>query len=120
MPATAPLPRRRARDTGLRDVIDQGAAVFQTGNASSSWWKTAATFFQHKQGGRFGERLVLAMQLALQFLDPSAVFPSLGGTGRPRFAQTGNGILFPAIESAGYRPCSRHRHCGWLRPSQRW
>ncbi len=38
------------------------------------------------------------MQLALQFLDPSAVFPSLGGTGRPRFAQTGNGILFPAIE----------------------
>ena len=46
------------------------------------------------------------MQLALQFLDPAAVFPGLSGAGRTRLAETsnGNGILYPAIELGRIQP----------------
>ena len=44
-------------------------------------------FCQHKQGGRFGQRLVLAVKFALQFLDPSAILPRFHGTRGTRLAQ---------------------------------
>jgi hypothetical protein len=44
------------------------------------------------------------MQFPLQFLDPSPVLPSIHGAGRPGFAETGNRILFPAIEFRRIQP----------------
>src|SRR4051812_29481744 len=55
-------------------------------------------FSQHKQSGRFGQRLVLAMQLTLQFLDPSPILPGLRGAARPRFAEAGDRIALPGLQ----------------------
>jgi hypothetical protein len=66
-------------------------------------------FCQHKQGGRFGQRLVLAMELPLQLLDPPAVLPSLHGADRAWLTEAGDRIPFQASSSAGYSPCSRHQ-----------
>ena len=55
-------------------------------------------FCQHQQGGRFGQRLVLAVQLALEFLDPAPVLPSFDGTGRPRLAEAGDRVLLPGVQ----------------------
>ena len=55
-------------------------------------------FCQYQQGGRFGQRLVLAVQLPLEFLDPAAVLPSLDRTGSPRLAKAGDRILLPGFQ----------------------
>ena len=61
-------------------------------------------FSQHQQGGRFGQRLVLAVQFALQFLDPPPVLPRLDGTGRPRLAEAGDRILLPGLQLRRIQP----------------
>ena len=73
-------------------------------------WKSLAdgaghTFFiRHKQGGRFGQCLVLAMKLPLQLLDPPAVLPRFHRAGCPRLAETGDRIPPPAIEFRRIQP----------------
>jgi hypothetical protein len=91
---------------GLFDVAHQVLAVFQAGHASSPWWKTAASFFDStsKAAVSASALSVLAMQLALQLLDPPAVLSGLRGAGRPRFAETGDRILFPGVQLCRIQP----------------
>ena len=64
----------------------------------------ASFFAEHQQGGRLGQRLVLAVQLALELLDPAPVLPGLDGTGRPRLAQAGDGVVLPGLELGRVQP----------------
>ena len=53
-----------------------------------------------------------AMELSIQPLDPLAVLLSLPSTSRPRLAETGDRILFPAHPAPPHSTCVRHsRRC---------
>ena len=56
-----------------------------------------------------GQRLVLAMKLPLQFLDPPAVLARFHSTGRPRLSEAGDRILLPGRPDPPDRPCSRQQ-----------
>src|SRR4051812_39576046 len=55
-------------------------------------------FCQYQQGSRLGQRLVLAVQFALELLHPPPVLPGLGGARRPWLAQAGDGVVLPGLE----------------------
>src|SRR5271166_2022858 len=61
-------------------------------------------FCEHEQGGRFGQGLVLAMELAFQLLDPPAILAGLRCAGRAGLAKTGDRILLPGIQLRRIQP----------------
>src|SRR3954449_5142628 len=61
--------------------------------------------FAVRYGNRlFGQRLVLAVQFALELLHPSPVLPGLGGAHRPWLAQAGDGVVLPGLELGRKEP----------------
>lgn len=81
----------------LSDLFNQCLRIFQAGHVSSSSWKSIWIFFQHEQGGRFGQRVVLAVELGVQLRDAVLlVFCRLFVLGR--FAMTGDDVLLPDVQ----------------------
>lgn len=54
-------------------------------------------FCEHEQGGRFGQSLVLAPQLSLQFLDPTAIV-FCRCIRILWFAETGQRVMLPSFQ----------------------
>jgi hypothetical protein len=57
-------------------------------------------FGEYQQGGRFGQRLVLAAEVTLQFLDPAPLLLGFRDTVITGFAQATDRVLLPAIQIA--------------------
>lgn len=93
---------RRVRAAGrlraaLSDFLNQCLMIFPAGHVSSSSWKNIWIFFHHEQGGRFGQRVVLAAELGFQLRDAALLVfcrPVVLG----RFAETGDDVLLPDVQ----------------------
>src|SRR4051794_7685410 len=67
--------------------------------------------FQDLQGGRFGQRLALAVQLALEFLDRAAVLSSFDGLAARRGRRSRPASRPPAPPDIGLARGTRR--CDW-------
>src|SRR4051812_18915166 len=84
---------------GLRPRRQPGSGGLPGGSFVLAVAEDRREFFcQYQQGGRFGQRLVLAVQLPLKFLDPAAVLSSFDGTRSSRLAEAGDRVLLPAVQ----------------------
>ena len=97
-PARRLAPAARHRRGPRSMSRDQGLAIFQAGHASSPSWKIAWSFFDStSKAAVSAKRLVLAAQLALQFLDPAALLPGRQAV-LARFAETRDRVALPGVQ----------------------